>query len=55
MSRHIYLRWSRIYLLLALGLLALFAFDFLLLTHIVDQNRFDHYQGPAHYDNGNRK
>jgi hypothetical protein len=44
-----------IYITLAIGLLVLFAFDFLLLTNIVDQIQFDRYQGPAHYANGNLK
>lgn len=55
MSHHISLRWGRIYLLLALGLLAVFAFYFSLLTNIFEQNRFDRYQGPAHYANGDPK
>lgn len=45
----------RNYVLIAICLLVVFWADFLMLVHIAEQNRFERYQGPAHYANGDIK
>lgn len=43
---------SRTYILLAVGLLALFAVDFLALTHVIEENRDYSYHARARDSNG---